>query len=140
MAIDFEIRPMRWARHAGLDEDVAFTLEVGSIRCGCRLGRRLSPHPQARHPTIATSPSTGPPPLTLRLQQQTFSLLPRHIENPCDRQPAAYRTGTKYDTDRPSRLASGPYRFSRGRARQPCRARRAIRPGGQKPYFQRIVV
>ncbi len=143
MAIDFEIRPMRWGDGTPVStKDVAFTLEVGKHPLsgvasaeGYRRILKLDIQDD-RHFTFHLDR------VTFDYSSNDFSLLPAHIEKPVfDANPAEYRTGTKYDTDPTNPgLAFGPYRFVEVVPGSRVVLERNPTWEGQKPYFQRIVV
>ena len=143
MAIDFEIRPMRWGDGTPVTtKDVAFTLEVGKHPLsgvasaeGYRRILKLDIQDD-RHFTFHLDR------VTFDYNSYDFSLLPAHIEKPVfDANPAEYRNRTKYDTDPTNPgLAFGPYRFVEVVPGSRIVLERNPTWEGQKPYFQRIVV
>jgi peptide/nickel transport system substrate-binding protein len=143
MAIDFEIRPMRWGDGTPVStKDVAFTLEVGKHPLsgvasaeGYRRILKLDIQDD-RHFTFHLDR------VTFDYRSNDFSLLPAHIEKPVfDANPAEYRTRTKYDTDPTNPgLAFGPYRFVEVVPGSRVVLERNPTWEGQKPYFQRVVV
>jgi peptide/nickel transport system substrate-binding protein len=143
MAIDFEIRPMRWGDGTPVTtKDVAFTLEVGKHPLsgvasaeGYRRILKLDIQDD-RHFTFHLDR------VTFDYNSYDFSLLPAHIEKPVfDANPAEYRNRTKYDTDPTNPgLAFGPYRFVEVVPGSRIVLERNPTWKGQKPYFHRIVV
>jgi peptide/nickel transport system substrate-binding protein len=143
MAIDLEIRPMRWGDGTPVTtKDVAFTLEVGKhplsgVASAESYRRILKLDIQDdRHFTFHLDR------VTFDYSSNDFSLLPAHIEKPVfDANPAEYRNRTKYDTDPTNPgLAFGPYRFVEVVPGSRIVLERNPTWEGQKPYFQRIVV